>query len=150
MKNLINPRRLALAGAAIGFLAAGPAYADYMSECDELIQAWNDCRAAATTRCTAEEQRIIDECRCHERQGDEWLFVRGSLSSGVCNAGDPPTIITPPPPPPPPRDITTGEPRPGGEDEEHRGGDEDGDGDDSTGRGDGEASAPATPSTRRD
>ncbi len=137
MKNLLSLRRMALAGATVGLLAAAPASADYMSECDALIQAWNDCRAAGATRCAAEEQRLIDECKCHERRGNEWVFVRGSLSSGVCNAGEPPTIITPPPPPEEPRELI--DPRRGGGgggDGEERGGDdgeERGGGDDNEG-----------------
>jgi|GEM_PF-2199696 len=129
-----------------GLLGAASASADYMSECDALIGAWNACRAAGAD-CAAAEQAIVDRCRCHERRGDRWVFNEGSLDSGVCNAPTSTTIIIPPPPPPPPTNIREADPR-GGDggprrhDQGRNGGDDGSDGDgDGQGRGDDGGSA---------
>ena len=138
-------KRMLSTAAAAGLLLGAPAFTqtNYMNDCERLIAAWEACRTAGQSRCIAEEERIIEECRCHERQGDEWLFTRGDPSSGVCNDPDAPTI-TPPPPPPPERPDNIDQPRqpgPGGDDETRNGGD---DPDDGAGRRGGHSSSAAS------
>ncbi len=114
MSNSLKYKVFAGVVVGAGLFAAAPAVASYMSTCNELIAAWETCETSGADGCRVIEQRIIDECRCHEKRRDEWVFARGTPGSNVCLAEDPPTIIVPPPPPPPP--TQTREPEGRGDD----------------------------------
>ena len=125
MSNSLKYKMFAGVVLGAGFFVSGPALASYMSNCNELIANWETCVAAGESDCKAEEQRIIDECRCHEKRRDEWVFARGAPGSNVCLAEDPPEdLVPPPPPPPPPTQIREREERGGNGGEERGNGDE--------------------------
>lgn len=101
--------------------------------------------AGGASPCEAEEQRIINECRCHEKIDGEYIYAEGSPASGVCNAPDVPTI-TPPPPPPPERPEQIRPPHDDGDDEQRNNGDDErGGGEDENGEDRSSSSAPAEP-----
>jgi len=90
---------------AAGIIAAGflitPASASYMSNCNKLIKAWDECRADGGD-CKAEQKTLETECKCHKQKGDEWKLVIAAVGKdGVCAPR--PWPPTPPPDPSPPR-----------------------------------------------
>ncbi len=83
-------------------LVTAPAHADYMSECDDLIGAWNRCQQSGGD-CSLQRQAIEEKCVCHRFQGGQWRLVNAAVGAdGVCEANwpeDTPPIVEDPVPP---------------------------------------------------
>ncbi len=89
---------------AFSMLGAATANASYISKCNTLISAWEECKTTGQ-RCTAEKAAIEKQCKCHVLKGDDWKLVVAAVGKdGVCGKL-PDDIIIPPPPPPPTRII---------------------------------------------
>ena len=91
---------------AFGMLGATNANASYMSKCNTLISAWEQCKESGSA-CTAETTAIVEQCKCHRLRQGEWKLVTAAVGKdGVCAPRPwPPTDVPDPSPPPPPTRV---------------------------------------------
>ena len=82
---------------AFGMMGAANANASYMSNCNELISAWEACKEAGQS-CAAENTAIVEQCKCHRLKQGSWKLVTAAVGKdGVCNATFPYDDVPPPP-----------------------------------------------------
>jgi len=109
MGHIMTYSKYFIAGAVIAFgtLAASSANASYMSNCNELISAWQTCTETSED-CSAENAIIVKECKCHSLKSGTWKLVTAAVGKdGVCNATYP-YDDTPQPGDPRPKDGNLG------------------------------------------